>query len=271
MSTRSLRGKTLLVAGASTGIGRHVALQAAARGAALVVTARSGDLLDSLAESVRADGGTCLALVADGTDPAAVEAMLAAAEEQASPIDVALLNIGAGPAYHLATSTTADVLGAMRANYDITVNYLVPLVARMRARGEGLIAHTNSLAGLLGVPMQGPYSAAKAATRILLDTYRVELKGNGVRFLSLYPGFVATDRTSNDGIPAPFEISEQECAARIVRALESRRTDVAFPWQTATLTRLLRIVPKPLAGRIMLGFVPKGWLDDPALNDPDPR
>jgi NAD(P)-dependent dehydrogenase (short-subunit alcohol dehydrogenase family) len=263
MSTRSLRGRTLLVAGASSGIGRHVALQAAARGAALVVTARSGDLLDSLAELIRAGGGTCLALPADATDPVAVEAMLATAEAQAGPIDAALLNVGAGPAYHLPTATTADVLGAMRANYETTVNYLVPLVARMRGRG-GLIAHTNSLAGLVGVPMQGPYSAAKAAVRILLDTYRTELRGSGIRFLSVHPGFVATERTSGDGIPAPFEISEQQCAARIIRAMESGRTDVAFPWQTATLTRLLRILPKPLAGRIMLSFVPDGWLDDPA-------
>ncbi|HEY6795502.1 MAG TPA: SDR family NAD(P)-dependent oxidoreductase [Kineosporiaceae bacterium] len=262
MSTRSLRGQTLLVAGASSGIGWHVARQAAARGASLAVTARSADLLDSLAQLIRAEGGTCLALPADGTDPAAVEAMLAAAEAQAGPIDAALLNVGAGPAYHLPTATTVDILGAMRANYETTVNYLVPLVARMRGRG-GLIAHTNSLAGLVGVPMQGPYSAAKAAARILLDTYRAELRGSGIRFLSIYPGFVATDRTTDDGIPAPFEISEQQCATKIIQAMESRRTDVAFPWQTAALTRLLRIMPKPLASRIMLSFVPEGWLDDP--------
>jgi short-subunit dehydrogenase len=229
-----------------------------------VVTARSADLLDSLAGQIRSDGGTCVALPADATDPAAVEAMLAAAEAQAGPIHTALLNIGAGPAYHLPTATVADILGAMRANYETTVNYLVPLVARMRQRHGGLIAHTNSLAGFVGVPMQGPYSAAKAAVRILLDTYRTELRGSGIRFLSIYPGFVATERTAGDGIPAPFEISERQCAARIVRAMESGRDDVAFPWRTATLTRLLRIVPKPVAGRIMLGFVPKGWLEPTA-------
>jgi NAD(P)-dependent dehydrogenase (short-subunit alcohol dehydrogenase family) len=263
VSTGSLRGRTVLVAGASSGIGWHVARQAAGRGATVVVTARSAEQLDALATRIRSEGGTCLALPADGTDPEAVEAMLATAEAQMGPIHAALLNIGAGPAYHLPTVTAGDILGAMRANYETTVNYLVPLVARMKQRG-GLIAHTNSLAGFIGVPMQGPYSAAKAAVRILLDTYRTELRGSGIRFLSIYPGFVATERTADDGIPAPFEISTEQCAARIVRAMESRRDDVAFPWQTAALTWLLRIAPKLLASRIMLGFVPQDWLDRPA-------
>jgi len=267
VSTGSLRGRTVLIAGASSGIGWHVARQAAERGAAVVVTARSVELLNALAARIRSDGGTCLALPADGTDPEAVEAMLSAAEAAVGPIHAALLNIGAGPAYHLPTATVGDILGAMQANYETTVNFLVPLVARMRKRG-GLIAHTNSLAGFLGIPMQGPYSAAKAAVRILLDTYRTELRGSGIRFLSIYPGFVATERTADDGIPAPFEISTQRCAARIVRAMESRRNDVAFPWQTAALTRLLRVLPKPLARRIMLGFVPESWLDHPT---PIPR
>ena len=150
----------------------------------------------------------------------------------------------------------------MRMNYDVTVNYLAPLVARMHGRG-GLITHTNSLAGFVGVPMQGPYSAAKAAVRILMDGYRTELRGRGIRFVSVYPGFVATEKSADDGIPAPFEITETQCARRIIAAMESGRSDAAFPWQTATLTRVLRILPKPLASRIMLGFVPEGWLDRP--------
>ena len=256
----SVSGKTVLVAGASSGIGRQVALQLAARGATVVATARRADLLDSLAAEIRLRGGTCFTAPADATDPAAVEAFLTGAEAEVGPIHAALLNIGAGPEYHMPTVTAAEILTAMQMNYDVTVNFLAPLVARMRERG-GLIAHTNSLAGFMGVPMQGPYSAAKAAVRILIDTYRTETRGTGIRFLSVYPGFVATERSTDDGIPAPFEITEERCAALIVRAMESNRRDVAFPWQTAALTRLIRLAPKPLASKIMLGFVPDGWLE----------
>jgi hypothetical protein len=74
---------------------------------------------------------------------------------------------------------------------------------------------------------------------------------------------VATETSADDGIPAPFEISENQCAQKIISAMESHRDDASFPWPTATLTRALRILPKPLAARIMLGFVPEGWLDKP--------
>ena len=260
-----LRGKTILIAGASSGIGRQVALQLARYDTSLVVSARSAGMLDSLAAEIRSLGSRCLAIPVDATDSAAVDASLSRAEAEAGPIDAALLNIGAGPEDHLPTATASEITAAMRNNYDVTVNYLVPLVARMRGR-RGLIAHTNSLAGFVGVPMQAPYSAAKAAVRILMDTYRTELRGSGIRFLSIYPGFVATERSADDGIPAPFEISTERCASRIISAMESHRDDVSFPWQTAALTRALRILPKPLASRIMVSFVPAGWLDKPAAN-----
>lgn len=257
----SLSGKVVLVAGASSGIGRQVAIQLAERQATVVATARRAELLDSLATRVRSLGASCFVAPADATDPAAVELLLARAEEEVGPIQAALLNIGAGPEYRMLTTSVAEIRTAMQVNYDVTANFLVPLVARMHGRGGGLIAHTNSLAGFMGVPMQGPYSAAKAAARILIDTYRTETRGSGIRFLSVYPGFIATERSLDDGLPAPFEISEEECAARIIRAMESRRDDVAFPWQTAALTRLLRIAPKRIGAKIMLGFVPDGWLD----------
>ena len=259
-ATGSISRKTVLVAGASSGIGRQVAIQLAARGAKVVATARRTDLLVTLAAEIQQSGGSCYAAPADATDPAAVESFLTIAENEVGPIHAALLNIGAGPEYHMPTVTAAEIRDAMLTNYDVTVNFLVPLVATMRERG-GLIAHTNSLAGFMGVPMQGPYSAAKSAVRILIDTYRTETRGSGIRFLSVYPGFVATERSTDDGIPAPFEITEERCAARIIRAMESTRSDVAFPWQTAALTRLIRVAPKPIASKIMLGFVPDGWLE----------
>jgi short-subunit dehydrogenase len=263
-ATGSLSGKTVLVAGASSGIGRQVALQLAERRATVIATARREDLLDSLAAEIRAGGGRCHVEPVDACDPAAAELLLARAEGELGPIDAALLNIGAGPEYHTPTASAAEIRSAMQANYDVTVNFLAPLVARMREHGGGLIAHTNSLAGFAGVPMQGPYSAAKAAARILIDTYRTESRGSGVRFLSVYPGFVAAERSTGDGLPAPFEITEQQCAAHIIRAMESKRDDVAFPWQTAALMRLLRVLPKPLASSVMLGFTPDGWLEQHA-------
>jgi short-subunit dehydrogenase len=250
--SRALAGKTILISGASAGIGAEVARQLAGRQNRLIITARSRDLLDAVADAVRARGSTCLALTHDAADAPATQAVVDQIIDEVGPIDVALLNIGSGPAYNLATATIAEIDECMRLNYAVTVNYLVPLIAHMRERGAGLIAHTNSLACFLPVPMQGPYSAAKSAARTLIDTARTELRGSGIRFLSIYPGFIATARTAEDGIPAPFELSEAEAARHMIKAMESNRDDYCFPWQTTALTGLLRALPKRTAGSIML-------------------
>jgi NAD(P)-dependent dehydrogenase (short-subunit alcohol dehydrogenase family) len=76
---------------------------------------------------------------------------------------------------------------------------------------------------LMGIPRQGPYSAAKAAVRLLIDAARVELAPEGLRFTSLYPGFVATARANADGLPKPFQISEKAAARHVIRALRRAR------------------------------------------------
>ena len=181
----------------------------------------------------------------------AAAGVVARAVAEFGAVDVALLNVGQGPDMAMAEVDVAEVARVMSVNYDVTVNYLVPLIAQLRRQGGGLIAQTNSLAGLMGIPRQGPYSAAKAAVRILIDAARVELAPEGVRFTSLYPGFVATARVSADGLPKPFQISEKQAARHVVRALRREPADASFPWTTSALVRLLRALPARVSGRLL--------------------
>ncbi|AXQ30096.1 SDR family NAD(P)-dependent oxidoreductase [Solimonas sp. K1W22B-7] len=247
-----LSEKTILITGASAGIGRCVAEKLAAGNNNVVITARRAAQLEDVASIVRARGSRCLVLPADALDEAATQAVVDRAVNEFGRMDAVLLNIGEGPAYNMATASAATIKRCMHINYDVTVNYLVPTIACMKAAGGGLIAHTNSLAGLLGVPMQGPYSAAKSACRLLLDTSRTELKRFNIRIASVYPGFIATERTADDGIPAPFEISPDACAEHILRAMERETPDTLFPWQTSLMTRVLQNLPKSWAGNLML-------------------
>jgi len=254
-----LSGKTLLVCGASSGIGREVALQGAGRAAVVIVLGRRAALLDELAEEIAVRGSRCVPIAVDVSDTDAARLAVDRAVETAGRIDIALLNVGAGPSFNLAKGSVADILGTMDANYKVTVNMLVPLIAAMKRERSGLIVHTNSLAGINGTPMQGPYSAAKGACRLLIDTARIELRPYNVRLMSVYPGFVATERVSDDGLPAPFEISAADAAARIVVAMQGRRHDVLFPAPTAALVRVLRMLPKSVSGRIMSRFTPPDY------------
>lgn len=243
---------TVLIVGASSGIGAEVARRLAHGGNRFVITARRTDELAAVAEEIRAAGSSCLDIPADALDPSAAAGVVAAAVEHYGSVDIALLNAGQGPDMRMDRVSVADVSRIMTLNYDVMVNYLVPLIGQMRAQPDGgLIAHTNSLAGLTGIPRQGPYSAAKAAARTLIDTARVELAPQGVRFTSLHPGFVATDRISGDGLPKPFQISQEQAARHVVRALEKEPAQAYFPWPTAALARALRALPTPVSAWVL--------------------
>ena len=254
-----LENKTILVVGASSGIGRAVALQLATGRNRIIVCARRQVELDSLKLEVEALGSQCLVIACDALNEEAAKQAIANSVQTFGAIDAALLNVGDGPSFNMSKVTVKAITQNMNLNYTTMVNFLVPLIAHMKENKFGLIAHTNSLAGFLGLPMQGPYSAAKAACRILMDTCRTELKPFGIKFVSAYPGFVATERVADDGIPAPFEISEKVAAGHIVKAMTNERADYLFPLVTGSLIRLALILPKRLTGFILSKSVPADY------------
>jgi len=251
--------KTILIAGASSGIGRQVALLLSQQNNRLILCARRQDELNSLADEVEKNGSKALVIPCDALDQTQAKQAISQATDVFKSIDIALLNIGDGPAFNMSKSSVADIKQNMDLNYSTLVNFLVPLIALMKQQQSGLIAHTNSLAGFLGLPMQGPYSAAKAAGRILMDSCRIELKPFGIKFVSIYPGFVATARVQSDGIPSPFEISEFDAAKHVIRALEKQKADYLFPLMTANLIRLARILPKSLTNKLLAKSVPADY------------
>lgn len=255
----NLTNKTILIAGASSGIGRSVAIQLSKHNNRIIVCARRKEQLDDLANEIIAQGSQALAIPCDALNQEQASNAIKDSITTFGKIDAALLNIGDGPAFNMSKSSVDEITANMDLNYTTMVNFLVPLIAHMKEQKNGLIAHTNSLAGFLGLPMQGPYSAAKAACRILMDTCRTELKPFGIKFVSAYPGFVATERVAEDGIPAPFEISEQVAAGHIITAMRKEKSDYLFPFVTGSLIRLALILPKPITGFLLSKSVPSDY------------
>jgi len=254
-----LREKTVLVAGASSGIGRALAIALAKRNNRVVVTARRKALLDELVAEIEESGGEALAVAADALVEAEAAAVVQAAVERFGGVDVAVLNVGDGPVFNMAHITARQVLDNMRLNYDTFVNFLIPVMEHMKPRRHGMIVHTNSLAGFLGLPMQGPYSAAKAAARILMDTCRIELRNYNLKFVSVHPGFVKTETQLEYDQPMPMALSEEQAAKHMVRAIERGSSDYMFPWVYKMLIKLAGILPKRLLGRILLLDLPEEY------------
>jgi len=252
----NFQNQVVLIVGASSGMGRVVALKLADAGAKLVVTARRKEKLESLSADILAKGGECLALAADALDERAAENVVKSVVERFGRIDVVLLNAGGAPALDMRTMNAADVKAYMRSNYDVIVNYLFPVLEQMKRQRSGIVAHTNSLAGWIGVPLQGPYSAAKGAARLLMDTCRLEFAEYGIKFISIYPGFVATEVTRNDGMPAPLEISEEAGVEGILYALRKEKANYLFPAVMRWLIRLALVLPQPILNWILKRDVP---------------
>jgi short-subunit dehydrogenase len=224
-----ITGQTVLITGASSGLGRELALRLSNQDNHLVVTARRAALLEALADEVRANGSRCTVVPADCTDPEQVQRVLDAAMETGG-VDVAVLNAGGGVAMRMDEASAADVLWIMRVNYDTMVLFLSPLIAHMKARGSGTIAYTGSPAGTFGLPRSGPYSAAKAAGRVLMDSARIELAGSGVKLVAMYPGFTYTDALDPEDVPVKALIIDRQRAAKEMQwAIERGRAHHMFP------------------------------------------
>lgn len=240
-----LKDKVILITGASSGIGKAVALALSRSHNSIVITARRKELLSDVAQTITRNGSEALAIVADAQDEEQAAGAVRQAVLKFGRIDAALLNIGAGPSLSISTAAPGDIRQNMRVNYDTMINYFCPLVQQMKTQNlGGIIANTNSLAGFLGLPSQGQYSAAKAACRIFLDTARIELKQFNIRVLTICPGFVVTERNKQGGIPVSLTMSMDQAAGHIVKALRSESREYLFPTRLKMAVMLPRFLPR---------------------------
>lgn len=256
-------GKVILITGASSGIGRAVALALSHFKNSIIITARRKELLESVAEQIRKHGSDCTPYAGNALDPDHADQVVSETIKQFGRIDIALLNIGNGPPSNTLTASKETILHCMRTNYDTMINYFCPLIQQMKQqKTRCMIAHMNSLATYFGIPMQGDYTAAKSAARIFLETARMELTHFGYNHIviqTIHPGFVDTDATRGDGIPAPNQISEEKAAEYVLKGIEKERRENLFPPGMSFATKFGKIAPYWLLARVLQSQTPEKY------------
>lgn len=245
---------SILITGASSGIGRALALAYAAPGIRLALLGRDADRLAAVAEAARAKGAAVDAGTVDVRDRLAMAAWITAADA-ARPFDLAIANAGitTGLAPGELTEDPEAVRAILATNLIGVLNTAEPLIAPMCARGRGQLAFVGSLAGLHGLPYSPAYCVTKAGVHAYAESLRGRLERKGVLVSLIIAGFVKTPL--NDSIDAikPGEITDAQAAALIKRALAKGKATIAFPWFLYGLTRLGRLLPARLYDRIMAG------------------
>jgi short-subunit dehydrogenase len=246
-----LASATAIVTGASSGIGAALARRLADEGCRVGLLARRLDRLTTLAEEIRAAGGTAAVAAADVGDRTQLLEACAVIRDELGPIDLLVANAGVGTPTTLSPVNTADVQEMFRVNVLGVVYSIEAVLPEMLKRGRGHIAAVSSLAGFVGLPGESGYCATKAAVNAYLDGLRIHLRSRGVWVTTLCPGFVRTPMTAVNDFHMPWLLDADDAARRMVKALRRRRKVYRFPWQTSILVRLARHLPDWVLERAM--------------------
>lgn len=230
------------ITGASSGIGRALALRLADQGFRVAATARRTDALDAL---VAAGQGRITAYPGDVTDTARMAAIVAAVERD-GPIALAVLNAGAYDLNERGGFDGALVLRTIDVNLGGLVRCLDPLLPAMLARGRGQIAVVASLAGYGGIPGSLAYGAAKAAMITMAEALQLTYAREGLTIQVVNPGFVDTPMTAPNDYPMPFMMSAERAAAIIAAGLARGGFEISFPRRLVWTMKAALLLPYAL-------------------------
>ena len=255
---RARYGPWAVVTGASSGIGRELAVQAAASGLDVVLVARRRELLDAVAADLeRRYGVRCLVVAADLADEHQLDRVMSATGE----LDVGLLVAAAG------VGTSGSFLDAdpareqtmLRVNCAATLALCHHFAARFAERGSGGVVLLSSIVAFQGTPRAAHYAATKAYVQSLAEGLHAELRPHGVDVLALAPGPVHSGFAAEAGMTMTRALEPREVAASLFDSLGKRATSAPgalsklLTWSLAPLPRRARVAAM---GRVMTGMTP---------------
>ena len=235
--------KVIWITGASSGIGRALALKMASEEWTVAATARSVANLNALAEESKMLPGVIYPFAADVTDNHEICVLLDRIETSCGAIDLAVLNAGTYVADTAKTTCGKNVAALMQLNFVGTVNCLHPLVDKMRLRRTGSIAVVSSLAGYVGLPGAAAYGASKAALINLTESLRPELSTYGIKLQVINPGFVKTPLTEKNKFSMPFLMEVEDAVNALYKGLSSNKFEITFPTRFSIIMKLLKYMP----------------------------
>lgn len=231
----SLEGVRALVTGASSGIGRALALRLAREGARVALVARREAELEALAAEIRAAGAQALVLPCDVAEGAASQQACARAEREWGGVDLLVNNAGYGRHRLFVESDVADIEQMMRVNYLGAVHFSKALLPGMLERRRGWIVFVASVAGKIASPDESVYAATKFALVGLASALSLEVEDAGVHVLTVCPGVIRTpffDEEALSRMPpvALGQMVEPESLVdAVLRALARGRHELTWP------------------------------------------
>jgi short-subunit dehydrogenase len=239
----------IVITGATSGIGRALALHYAAPGATLGLIGRRQELLNTVAECCQAQGAQVLPAPLDVRNEAAMQTYARQFITQAGGVDLVIANAGVGAPDDLASGSAAHHAQLFEVNVIGLLNTLLPFIPCMMQQRQGQLVAIASVAGFRALPGSTTYAATKVAVRALMEGYGWELKRHGIVTTTINPGFVVSEMTAKNQFPMPFLLQTDAAARHMARAIARHRRVYTFPWPMAITARLLPFIPGALLTR----------------------
>lgn len=240
--------KTLVISGASGGLGLALARHYLERGAIVAAFARRGELLRHLAAEFPE---TVFCYTLDVRDAPAIQQASSDFIARVGVPDIVIANAGVS----IGTLTEyAEDIDAFQQMMDINMLGMVktfqPFIAAMREAKQGSLVGIASVAGFRGLPGASAYSASKAVAISYLESLRVELHESGVKVITICPGYIKTPMTANNPYAMPFMLDADEAAKRMAYAIKRGTAFTVIPWQMGLVGRILKFLPRWMYDRL---------------------
>ena len=244
--------RSVLITGASSGLGAALAVSYAKPGIHLALTARDPERLERTAARCREQGATVLTASLDVAQHAPVGEW-ACARDDAAPLDlvIAAAGISGGPQPGEITEGVASATTQVAANLLGAMHVIEPILPRMLARGHGHVAVVASVAGYRGLPYSPGYSASKAGVRAYGEGLRAALAPHGVLCSVVVPGFFDSPMTDRFMGDKPFMMSLDRAASIVRAGLDRRRARIVFPRLLGLGIQATDLMPWFLGDRIL--------------------
>lgn len=238
----SLEPQTILITGASSGIGRALALEFSAPAITLALCGRNPERLAETVKSCRSKGAQVSGQPLDIQDRIATAEWVTEVDRQ-TPLDLVIANAGISSGTGITGNEEEQTRDIFAVNLAGTLNTILPLIERMKLRQRGQIALLSSLAGFRGLPTAPAYGASKAAIRSYGEGLRGRLASDGIKVSVICPGFVRSRITDTNDFAMPFFMETEKAAQLIRKGLKRNKPRIAFPWQSYFLMQVLSALP----------------------------
>jgi len=244
---------SILITGASSGIGEGLALHYAAPGNTLFLNGRNDERLQAVAEACREKGAEAYGEVVDVTDDEAMKTWIVASNAKA-PLNLVIANAGVAAG----SNTVEELHGAAIGCYDVNVqgvfNTVHPALTEMAKRPypvqDAQIGIVSSVMGYVGTARSPAYSSSKAAMSSYGQALRGKFRGMGIGVTVICPGYVRSRLMGKNMKGYPFMVEVEQATNTIAKALVRNKARITFPWQVLLLARLAVNLPGFLADRL---------------------